>query len=505
MTEENYYKILQVDPEADMEVIVSAYKRLAAKYHPDVNKSLDAEKRMKAINEAYEVLCNPEKRASYDFERGFRKSTGKTKSQKDKPNRSVTEVHDTSNRGKLTKRVPQWVKWAVPILLLSIIAVVILLVVFNSNGGGDSDGSTTTESGLGYIEIEEGEGLMVKPGDVVEVHYTGTLEDGTKFDSSLDRGQPISFTVGKGEMIPGFDEGVGLMKEGGKARLVIPPEIGYGEAGSGGAVPPNATITFEVELLTIDRPDPPQEVAETDYEVLDNGSKYYDFQVGDGESPEYGEAVVIHFTMWSDDGIRLQDSVEMGQPAIVPMQQGMQPGGLVEGILTMSVDGKRQLVIPPELAFGDKGDLVNPNPTLIVEVQLLAVIDAPEPAEQTQVAEKGYTTKESGLKYYDLHIGEGASPGTGQFAAIHYTGWLTDGTQFDSSIDRGAPLPVTLGVGQMINGLEEGLAEMKMGGKRQIVIPPDLGYKDQGVSGIIPPNATLIFEMELVYIYQAME
>jgi len=162
------------------------------------------------------------------------------------------------------------------------------------------------------------------------------------------------------------------------------------------------------------------------------------------------------------------------------------------------------LVIPPELGFGDQGDLINPNPTLIVEVQLLAVIDAPEPAEQTQVAEENYTTTESGLKYYDLHIGEGASPGTGQFTAIHYTGWLTDGTKFDSSIDRGAPLPVTLGVGQMISGLEEGLAGMKMGGKRQIVIPPELAYKDQGIEGIIPPNSTLIFEAELVYIYQPL-
>lgn len=387
--------------------------------------------------------------------------------------------------------------------VMSVVLIVVLVAILAACGGG-SDESTTTESGLKYIEIEEGKGLAVKLGDTVEVHYTGTLEDGTKFDSSLDRGQPLSFTVGAGQMIPGFDEGVGMMKEGGKARLVIPPELGYGEAGSGsGTVPPNATITFDVELLSIDRPDPPQEVAESDYEVMDNGLKYYDLNVGDGVSPESGETAVIHFTVWEDDGIRMQDSVEMGQPALVPMQQGMQPGGLVEGISTMNVGGKRQLVIPPELAFGDQGDLVNPNPTLILEVQLLAVIDATEPAEQTQVAEEDYTTTESGLKYYDLQIGEGASPEAGQLVAIHYTGWLTDGTKFDSSVDRGVPLAFSLGMGQMISGFDEGVATMKVGGKRQLVIPPELGYKDQGM-GIIPANSTLIFEVELVYIYQPL-
>ncbi len=385
------------------------------------------------------------------------------------------------------------------------LVLIVVLVTILAACGGDSDGSTTTESGLTYIEIEEGEGIEVKPGDIVEVHYTGTLEDGTKFDSSLDRGQPLSFTVGKGEMIPGFDEGVGMMKEGGKAELVIPPDLGYGEAGSGsGAVPPNAIITFEVELLTVDRPDPPQEVAEAEYEILDNGLKYYDLSVGDGVSLEYGKMAVIHFTMWDDDGIRLQDSAEMGQPALIPMQQGIQSGGIVEGISTMNIGGTRQLVIPPEIGFGDQGDLVNPNPTLIFEVELLAVIDAPESAEQTQVAEGDYTTTESGLKYYDLQIGAGDSPELGQFTAVHYTGWLTDGTKFDSSIDSGVPLPVTLGAGQLISGMEEGLVTMKLGGKRQIVIPPELGYKDQGFAGVIPPNATLIFEVELVYIYQPM-
>jgi len=105
------------------------------------------------------------------------------------------------------------------------------------------------------IEIlKQGTGEEVKSGDNIAVHYTGTLEDGTKFDSSLDRGKPFVFTLGIGQVIKGWDMGVLGMKVGEKRKLVIPPEFGYGEAGTpGGPIPPNATLIFEVELLSINR------------------------------------------------------------------------------------------------------------------------------------------------------------------------------------------------------------------------------------------------------------
>lgn len=109
----------------------------------------------------------------------------------------------------------------------------------------------TTASGLKYIDIEEGSGKSPLSGQGVSVHYTGTLEDGKKFDSSVDRGQPFSFTIGIGRVIPGWDEGVMSMKVGGKRKLIIPAELGYGARGAGGVIPPNATLIFEVELLAI--------------------------------------------------------------------------------------------------------------------------------------------------------------------------------------------------------------------------------------------------------------
>lgn len=111
--------------------------------------------------------------------------------------------------------------------------------------------AVTTPSGLKYIELKEGTGATPKSGQTVEVHYTGTLQDGTKFDSSRDRNQPFKFKLGVGQVIKGWDEGLSTMKVGGRRQLIIPPELGYGARGAGGVIPPNATLNFDVELLGV--------------------------------------------------------------------------------------------------------------------------------------------------------------------------------------------------------------------------------------------------------------
>jgi peptidylprolyl isomerase len=109
----------------------------------------------------------------------------------------------------------------------------------------------TTPSGLEYVDETTGTGPAPKTGQHVTVHYVGTLTDGVKFDSSRDRNEPFTFAIGEGEVIAGWDEGVATMHVGGRRKLIVPPQLGYGAAGAGGVIPPNATLIFDVELLAV--------------------------------------------------------------------------------------------------------------------------------------------------------------------------------------------------------------------------------------------------------------
>jgi FKBP-type peptidyl-prolyl cis-trans isomerase len=124
------------------------------------------------------------------------------------------------------------------------------------NPGGPtkvSGKATKLPDGLEYWDIKEGTGPAAKKGDKVKVHYTGWLTEGKKFDSSVDRNDPFAFALGAGQVIKGWDEGVAGMKVGGKRQLRIPPELGYGSRGTGGVIPPNATLIFDVDLLGINK------------------------------------------------------------------------------------------------------------------------------------------------------------------------------------------------------------------------------------------------------------
>lgn len=361
-------------------------------------------------------------------------------------------------------------------------------------------GAITTSTGLQYLEESAGSGETPKAGEIITLHYIASLPDGTELANTYTMGEPISTVWGADRLLPGWEEGVGLMRPGGKAKLVLPADLAFGEQGYG-SVPPNSQLVMEVELLSVEPAPIPTEVDANQLTKTASGLQYYDINKGEGAEATKNSTVSTNYTIWvkTDEGYSYIDQSQAGSPVSFVLGRGdtVFPGW-EEGAAGMKVGGSRLLVIPPELALGAQGNSAIPaDSTLVMEIELT---DLKEPQVATKVDEKDFTTTESGLKYYDLIPGTGDSPKAGQTVVVNYTGWLSDGTQFDSSIDRGVPFSFVLGEGNVIAGWDEGVATMKVGGKRQLVVPPELGYGDQGAGNLIPPGATLIFEVELLEI-----
>jgi peptidylprolyl isomerase len=376
-------------------------------------------------------------------------------------------------------------------------------------------GSRVTASGLEYIEIEAGTGAQAQLGDQVTVHYTGTLEDGTEFDSSIGR-DPLPFVLGEGRVIPGWEEGIGLMRVGGKATLIIPPELGYGAAGAGAAIPPNATLYFDVELVSsepVPTPAPPPTsppptfVNPDDFTTTESGLQYYFLEEGDGEMPTTGEVASVSFTGWLEDGSRFANSQEgvpiqfiVGDEQIIP--------GWDEMVLLMQIGDVVQIIVPPELGLGEEGSpngTIPPNATLTFEMELTAIEPpppTPTPAPPpTSVDESDYTVTESGLKFFSITDGTGDLIEVGDLVMAHYTMWLEDGTQLETSYDFGQPIQIVVGDSQAGPGWDEAMLMMSSSGKAQFVVTPELAYGDQ--AGNAPTEGNLIFELEILEVTKA--
>ena len=236
------------------------------------------------------------------------------------------------------------------------------------------DKMETTDSGLQYIDTVVGDGESPKQGDKVVVHYTGKLEDGTKFDSSVDRNRPFEFTIGVGQVIRGWDEGVMSMRVGGKRTLTIPSELAYGERGAGKVIPPNATLVFDVELIEIK-----EMYVDTDFSLpgkeinTESGLRMIEHVTGSGDKPKSGQSVSVHYRGYLPDNTQFDSSHDRGKPFVFNVGEGRVIKGWDEAILDMNVGSKRTLIIPPELGYGTRGAgrSIPPNATLIFEVELI--------------------------------------------------------------------------------------------------------------------------------------
>jgi peptidylprolyl isomerase len=242
----------------------------------------------------------------------------------------------------------------------------------------DKNGFTTLPSGLQYKITQKGSGKSPKPGDKITAHYTGKLTNDTVFDSSVKRGTPFQFKLGKGQVIKGWDEGFALLKKGEKATFIIPPGLAYGSMARG-KIPADATLIFDVELIDFQEPVVPKvfDVKGKDTVKTASGLKYIMVKKNDaGAKTESGKKVMVHYSGYLPDGKMFDSSVEREQPLPFILGQGQVIKGWDEGILLLKEGEQARLIIPYTLGYGEGGrpPVIPPATTLIFDVEIIKAV-----------------------------------------------------------------------------------------------------------------------------------
>ncbi|MFP4289887.1 MAG: FKBP-type peptidyl-prolyl cis-trans isomerase [Bacteroidales bacterium] len=355
----------------------------------------------------------------------------------------------------------------------------------------------TLDSGIEYRIVQQGQGSSIDKNDVVFAHYELRLEDGTVVDNSYNRGEPVYFKVGAGQVIKGWDQVFPLLTGGDKVLMRIPPELGYGDKAMGD-IPPNATLIFNVEIMKVNKTPKPYDLAkDTEVKTIENGLKYSIIEEGSGKQLQYGMKVRIHYMGFLEDLTLFDSSYQREEPIEFVLGEGIVIKGWDMGIEKLKVGDKARFWIPHTYAYGIKGrGPIPPSTDLIFDVEVLDALEKPE-AKPFNVSSADTIATPSGLKYLVVEEGKGPKPKEGQIAELHYSGYLDDGTLFDSSVERGQTLKFVMGAGQVIEGWEQGVALMSEGARYRLIVPADLAYGSQGI-GPIPPDATLIFDVEII-------
>ncbi|XP_047972681.1 peptidyl-prolyl cis-trans isomerase FKBP62-like [Salvia hispanica] len=342
-------------------------------------------------------------------------------------------------------------------------------------------------NGLKKKLLKDGDGWEnPKSGDDVQVHYVGTLLDGTKFDSSVDSGSPFIFKLGQGQVIKGWDEGIKTMKKGEKALFTIPPELAYGESGSPPTIPPNATLQFEVELLSW-----------TSVKDICKDGGIFKKVLAEGEgwqNPKDLDEVYVKYEARLEDGtvVSKEDGVEF------TVKDGYFCDALSKAVKTMKKGEKALLTVKPQYGFGEKGKTVSsdegnipPNASLQINLELVSWITVTDIAKDQKILKK------------ILKEGEGYDcPNDGTTVHVKLIGKLPDGTVFlRKGYDDEPPFEFRVDEDQVIEGLDRAVKTMKKGEVSLVIIQPEYAFGQSGSTqelAVVPGNSAVHYEVEMV-------
>lgn len=312
----------------------------------------------------------------------------------------------------------------------------------------------------------------VRSGDFVRYHYVGTFLDGQKFDSSYDRDSTFNVFVGKGQLITGMDQALVGMCVNERRFVTIPPDLAYGSEGVSGVIPPNSVLHFDVLLMDIWNSEDQVQI------------QTYFKPPSCPRTIQVSDFVRYHYNGTFLDGTLFDSSHNRMKTYDTYVGIGWLIPGMDKGLLGMCVGEKRIITIPPFLAYGEEGDGkdIPGQASLVFDVALL---DLHNPKDSISIENK--VVPENCERRSQ----------SGDFLRYHYNGTLLDGTLFDSSYSRNHTFDTYIGQGYVIPGMDEGLLGVCIGERRRIVVPPHLGYGEEG-RGNIPGSAVLVFDIHVI-------